>query len=177
MMGVATESAVLVRVPAAEAAVAKHRERFDLAAGWGVPAHVTVLYPFVPPAAIDEQVLAKLARAAATVPQFRAQWRRTGWFGTDVLWLAPEPESSFRALTAAVWRAFPDHPPYEGQFDDVVPHLTIGNGVPLDDLRAAEREVMMRLPITMQVNAVELMCGAAAPHSWRTIAEFKLGTG
>lgn len=175
-MGVATESAVLVTVPAAEAAVARHRERFDLAAQWGVPAHVTVLYPFVPPAAIDNAVLADLARAAAAVLQFRAEWRRTGWFGGDVLWLAPEPESSFRALTAAVWHAFPDHPPYEGRFDDVVPHLTIGHDAPFDDLRAAEREVVTRLPITMVVNAVQLMCGTTTPGSWRTIAEFPLGT-
>lgn len=174
-MGEATESAVLVTVPAAEAAVARHRERFDRAAGWGVPAHVTVLYPFVPPAAIDETVMAELARAAAAVEPFRAEWRRTGWFGEDVLWLAPEPDSSFRALTASVWHAFPDHPPYEGRFDEVVPHLTIGDDAPLDDLRAAEREVVTHLPIAMVVNAVQLMCGTTSPGSWRIIAEFPLG--
>ena len=44
-----TESAVIVAVPAAEPAVRAHRQQFDRAAAWGVPAHVTVLYPFVPP--------------------------------------------------------------------------------------------------------------------------------
>jgi hypothetical protein len=149
---------------------------FDLAAHWGVPAHVTVLYPFVPPAAIDETVLAELAGATAAVSPFRAEWRRTGWFVADVLCLAPEPASSFRALTAAVWHAFPDHPPYGGRFDEVVPHLTVGHDAPLDDLRAAERDVVTRLPITMVVNAVQLTCGTTTPGSWRTIAEIAIGT-
>lgn len=169
------ESAVLVAVPAAEAAVAKHRKRFDQAAEWGVPAHVTVLYPFVTPAAIDDAVLAELARAIAAVPQFRAEWHATRWFGEDVLWLAPEPESSFRALTTAAWRAFPHYPPYGGRFDDVVPHLTVGHDAPLDQLRAAEEEIMTRLPVAMHVRAVHVMCGTTSPGSWRTLAELPLG--
>ena len=137
---------------------------------------MTVLYPFVPPAAIDETVLDALAQAAASVPQFRAECRTTGWFDEEVLWLAPEPAPSFRALTTAVWRAFPDCQPYEGRFDDIVPHLTIGQAAPLEELRAAEREVMRRLPIAMDVSAIQVMCGTATPRSWRTVAELPLGT-
>jgi hypothetical protein len=48
----AAESAVLVPVPEAERGVSGHRNRLDRAAVWGVPAHVTVLYPFVPPPAV-----------------------------------------------------------------------------------------------------------------------------
>jgi hypothetical protein len=40
------ESALLVTVPAAEPAVARHRSRLDTSATVGVPAHITVLYPF-----------------------------------------------------------------------------------------------------------------------------------
>ena len=46
-----TESAVLVPIPAAERVVSTHRSRLDGAAALGVPAHVTVLFPFVPPTA------------------------------------------------------------------------------------------------------------------------------
>jgi hypothetical protein len=86
-----TESAVLVVVLPADPAVAEHRRRFDLAAGWGVPAHVTVLYPFVPPSAIDERVLDRLGQAVAAIPRFRAEWPTMGWFGTDVLWSCRNP--------------------------------------------------------------------------------------
>ena len=62
----AAESAVLVPVPEAERAVGGHRDRLDRAAAWGVPAHVTVLYPFVAPPAITATVIAGLADAVGT---------------------------------------------------------------------------------------------------------------
>src|SRR5215207_6857407 len=82
----ATQSAVIVTVPEAEPLVGRHRERFDRAAGWGVPAHVTVLYPFMSPRDLSEAVVAKLAKAVAAVPTFDATCRDTGWFGTEVLY-------------------------------------------------------------------------------------------
>lgn len=72
-----------------------------------MPAHVTVLFPFLSPQRIDESALAALCRAVASVAAFDVMLPRVGWFGTDVLWLAPEPPQPFRALTAAVWREFP----------------------------------------------------------------------
>jgi hypothetical protein len=59
------ESALLVPVPAAEPAVGQHRARLDEAARDGVPAHITVLYPFLPPAGIDKTLLAALGRLFA----------------------------------------------------------------------------------------------------------------
>jgi hypothetical protein len=40
------ETALIVAVTAADPLVTVHRQRFDVTAGWGVPAHLTVLYPF-----------------------------------------------------------------------------------------------------------------------------------
>ena len=40
-------------------------------------------------------------------------------------WLHPEPSWPFVDLTAAVVGRYPDHPPYEGAHDEIVPHLTI----------------------------------------------------
>lgn len=169
-----TDSAVVVAVPAAEGAVSAHRARFDPAAVWGVPAHVTVLYPFVPPAELDEDVLRTLADAVHTVPRFRADWNATGWFDEDVLWLAPDPAEPFRALTKAVFRAFPDYPPYDGEFQDLMPHLTVARDGTPAELRAVERQVREHLPISMLVTEVQLMCGSDAPHSWRTIRDIPL---
>ena len=147
-MSESTESAVVVNVPAAEPVVARHRERLDVAASWGVPAHVTVLYPFLPPKQIDDAVLAALARAVSAIASFRAQWTRTAWFDRQVLWVAPEPAEPFQALTAAVVREFPDYPPFGGRHEHVIPHLTVGNGAPLAEMRAAERRVVPLLPFS-----------------------------
>lgn len=170
-----TESAVVIAVPAAERAVKEHRARFDRAAAWGVPAHVTVLYPFVPPAELDEDVLRTLAEAARTVPRFRAEWNATGWFGEDVLWLAPDPVEPFRALTTAVFRAFPDFPPYSGEYEDLTPHLTVASDATPAEMRAVERQVREHLPISMLITDVQLMCGSLAPNSWRTVRTVDLG--
>ena len=65
-----TQSAVLVPVPAAERVVSRHRARLDAAAAAGVPAHVTVLFPFVPPSEISGATLESLAAAVAPVGAF-----------------------------------------------------------------------------------------------------------
>ena len=171
-----TVSAVLVPVPEAERVVSRHRARLDAAATAGVPAHVTVLFPFVAPAAITAGTLAALAAAVAPVRPFDCQFPDTAWFGSDVLWLAPRPDEPFRALTRVVAGAFPGYRPYDGAFDDVVPHLTIGDRPSggAAELRAAEAGVLPLLPVTARISSVWLMTGGAAPGSWRTVAEFPL---
>jgi hypothetical protein len=172
----ASESAVLVPFPEAERVVSPHRTRLDGAAVLGVPAHVTVLYPFVPPSAITPSVVDALAGAVASVNVFGCDFGDTAWFGEDVLWLAPRPEAPFLALTRAVCAAFPGYLPYGGAHPDPTPHLTIGDrpagGVA--KLRAAEAAVRPYLPIRAQVSRVWLMTGRPSPGSWRTLAELPL---
>jgi 2'-5' RNA ligase len=107
-----SESCLLVPVPEAEPAVGRLRGRLDRAAAQGVPAHVTILYPFVLPDAITSEVIDLAAAAVASVPAFECAFARTSWFGKDVLWLAPEPDQPFRALTSALRAAFPQYPPF-----------------------------------------------------------------
>jgi 2'-5' RNA ligase len=172
-----TESAVLVVIPEAEAVVWEHRVDLDPAARLGVPAHVTVLYPFVPPERIDEAVIAKLAAAIGSVPAFEITFARTRWFERSVLWLAPEPDGPFRALTAAALRAFPGYLPYGGEHPDVVPHLTVGLDQSADALEAAARAIEPRLPMSAEVRSAVLMQGSLQPDTWRTVADLPLGPG
>jgi len=53
-------SGLIVEVPEAEPAVARWRAQLDPLAAQGVPAHVTVLYPFLPVTEIDGQVRSRL---------------------------------------------------------------------------------------------------------------------
>lgn len=173
----ATETAVLVLVPEAEAAVAEHRAHLDMAASWGVPAHMSVIYPFVPPADVDDDVLARLAGAVGTVRAFDCEFRRTEWFGADVLWLAPEPDAPLRELVGAVVREFPAHLPYGGLYDEPIPHLTVGElrlGSTAE-LGAAERAVHAHLPIRARIDRAVLLAGRPERGSWRPVAEFRLG--
>lgn len=176
-----TRSAVIAAIPAAEPVVGPHRAWLDQAAGWGVPAHVTVLYPFLSPDAIDERTLDALAAAAASVPAFDCRFECTGWFGADVLWLQPDPAEPFRRLTAAVWAAFPSCPPYAGAHDGSAPHLTVAeqaiaerNGAP-GALVVIESQVIEGLPVLQRVDELLLIVGSSLPGSWRMVQRLPLG--
>ena len=169
------QSALLVIVPEAEPAVASVRATLDAAAAKGVPAHVTVLYPFVPPALIDDAVLATVREVVGAVPRFEVDLAAVAWFGDAVAYVEPRPAEPFRRLIAAVVGRFPEYPPYGGEHAEVVPHLTIGHGAPRDVLAAAGAQVEPYLPIRVKVASVRLMTGSEAAGSWRTVAEFPLG--
>jgi hypothetical protein len=151
--GPAGGSAVLVPVPEAERVVSPHRSRLDGAAALGVPAHVTVLYPFVPPPAITPSVVDALAVAVASVSAFGCEFGATAWL--------------------------PGYRHYGGAHADPVPHLTVGDRPAGGDaeLRAAEAAVRPQLPVRAQVRRVWLMTGRPSPGSWRTLAELPLATG
>ncbi|MEZ0493428.1 2'-5' RNA ligase family protein [Kineococcus sp. TBRC 1896] len=180
-----TRSAVIVPVPAAEHAVAAHRAHLDRSAGWGVPPHLTVLYPFLPPSQLNEQTLSTLAAAVTTVASFTVTFAATAWFGSEVLWLAPTPEQPLRQLTTAVFSAFPDHPPYGGAHGtdpaDVQPHLTVGEGAlagpeGIGVLQAAEEDAQTRLPFSQHLDHALLITGSEEPRSWRTFCRLELGS-
>ena len=171
-----TQTALIVAIPEAEPAVAEVRDRLDRSASWGVPAHVTVVFPFLPPEKIDESVAAVLSRVARSVPAFFLTLDRFGWFDQRVLWLAPDPPEPFRHLTVAVTARFPSAQPYGGAFDRIIPHLTVAHDHPVDDLRAAATEVQAHLPIRARVTALRLITGRPEPGgAWTTLAEFPLG--
>ena len=168
------ESAVIVAVPEAEDAVSRWRNRLDSAAGRGVPAHVTVLYPFLPPAEIDGAALETLAEVVAGVSTFDCALARVRWFGSTVLWLDPDPAEPFRELTTRVWRRFPQCSPYGGQHAELIPHLTVGDDGPSADMQAAERSVYAALPIHARVTHARLIRGSTEANSWQTMREFPL---
>lgn len=174
----ATETALIVPISAAERVVGRHRRTLDHSALWGVPAHVTVLYPFGPPPPGDivAGTITRVGAALSEVNAFQCTFARVRWFGDDVVWLGPEPEAPFRELTGAVWRRFPDHPPYRGMHEASIPHLTIGSrqAADLASMRRAADDVRTALPFTAWVDRVVLIAGAERPDSWRTLAEFPL---
>jgi 2'-5' RNA ligase len=172
----ATESAIIVPVAAAEPAVGRYRQVLDHSALWGVPAHITVLYPFVAPDRMNASTMDAVRAAVGDVRAFECVFRQIKWFRDDVVWLAPEPAQPFRTLTDAVWRRFPHYPPYGGAYPDVIPHLTVGSTRRgnLASLRRAATDLQAALPITAWIDRVQVMAGTDAPGSWRTVAEFAL---
>lgn len=168
------QSGLVVEIPEAEPAVGQHRAALDVNARFGVPAHVTVLFPFMPPARIDAVVLDRLRQLFADVAAFEVDLTHTAWFDEAVLWLAPDDPKPFRALTELVHRAFPEFPPFAGQFADVVPHLTVAHGCGVAAMQAAERAVEQHLPIHARVRSVSLLVQPEPGGSWTRAAGFPL---
>jgi hypothetical protein len=165
------ETALVVLVPEAEPVVAEHRLRYDPAAADGVPAHVTVLYPFRSP--VDDDSADAVAAVAAAVPAFDATFRTTGRFPAGVvLYLDPEPPGPFRDLIARCIAAFPDCPPYHGTIPDPLPHLTVADGVDEPTADALDAAVQPGLPITSRVDRLTLITG---PPPWQVVRHFPLG--
>ena len=173
------ESALLVLVPEADPVVSVHRARLDLSARDGVPAHLTVLYPFLPPDRIGAADLLALKRLFAGVASFEFMLDRVSWFGDAVAWLGLHDEEPFRALTRLVCAAYPSCLPYGGRHDDVVPHLTIGHLGGPQALRVAADAVRPQLPVTARAAEVTLMAGPSAdrrdaPARWSRLATFPM---
>lgn len=90
-----------------------------------IPPHVTVLVPWV--AEPTEDDLARLQTALSTVQPFELSFPTAGQFPNGTAWLKPEPFDQVRALLLTVFEAFPECPPYGGDFPDPHPHLTISS--------------------------------------------------
>ena len=163
----------MVVVAEAERAVAQLRRQLDPVARLGVPAHVTVLFPFMPASELRDEVTVRLTALFATVPAFTHNFVGTAWSGDEVLWLASDAAEVFRSMTELVWAAFPAYPPFEGQLDDVVPHLTIADRGSLDEMQAAERTVERHLPISAITRAVTLMVEQPSGR-WKPADSFAL---
>lgn len=172
----ATKTAVIVPVREADAVVGTYRQELDHTVSWPVPAHVTVLYPFLAPERITDSVLDDVRASLGAVTAFACTFSHVAWFGQDVLWLAPDPDAPFRALTQAVVRRFPECPPYRGAHPDPTPHLTVGSTYLASpaDLQRAAGELQARPPIRARVDRVHLIAGSDRPGSWHTVSEFAL---
>lgn len=171
------ETALLLVCPQAEPAVAGQRTNHDAAAQDGIPAHVTVLYPFKSLDTIDDDDHRRLETMFADVEPFVLRGSNTAWFDERVLYVAPDDPAPVHDLVSRVIASFPDFPPYRGSFAEVIPHLTVGHDRPLEELRAAERDVRSRLPFDQPLDHVELWAGPAvdgreAPETWRRLRSY-----
>jgi hypothetical protein len=147
-------TALIVPVPEAEAQIGELRLAHDSSAARGVPAHVTILFPFLETGELDEAAVADLI---AEFPAFDFELDRVERFPDGTTWLRPSPSTPFVDLTAAVWQRWPERPPYEGAFDEVIPHVTISE-TPID--------VSLQLPIAARAREVTLIEEDESSGGW-----------
>ena len=154
------ESALVVLIPEAEDLVRDFRNRYDPSAADGVPAHVTIVYPFKPFYELTTEMIAAIHDLFSSISSFEISFTELKRF-PGVLYLSPEPDELFRHLTERIIEQFSEAPPYGGKFADIVPHLTIAHGgdsPQLDSIASDfERRANGRLPIRLTVKEVTLL--------------------
>ena len=153
-------SLTLVLADQNPAFAAAHDELYPERVPEGIPLSLTLLYPFAAPSEVEDH-RETLRSFFGSHPRFEfelaglAQWEESG-----AVYAVPDPEQPLRDLMRALWRLFPQFPPYSEVGGDPPPHasLTLTGG---DDHAAAldrvERRLEGLLPARFQISEVTLM--------------------
>lgn len=153
------QTAIIVPVPEADPLVGAWRDRFDKHAAQGVPAHITLLSPFVAPEQLDA-ILPRLPALLAGAPAHYTLSRLRPWPGLAVL--VPQPLDWFLAASRALC-AHTGLRPYGGKHGDAIqPHLTVAYGDPDPQVERARFEAIAadldpRLPLRCALDQAWLM--------------------
>ncbi len=166
-------SAVIVRAtlpPALE----RVRRRSVGDAKDGLPAHLTMLYPFVEPARLGPAVRRRLASVATATQPFEYQLVGAATW-PDTIYVEVDPAERFVALQRRLGAAFPDFPIYGPDPGFVfVPHITVAEGPPITDPVTLEDPAWRALPRSGRAAYLEVITRPSdAP--WRTIWRLPLG--
>lgn len=147
---------LVLLTPGLEDVVDRWRRRYDPVRAYGMPAHVTVLYPWLPYDAITDDDRASLEQLCAALPGFELTFDRFGRF-PETLWLDPQPARPIIELVGQVVTRWPAYPPFAGEFADVVPHLTLADRHDPESLTDVITDIEARLPLQETVHALTLM--------------------
>ena len=127
-------SGVLIPAPPeVDAFVRRFRERNPGIAMHHVPPHITLMVPFVPPGPVGQPpnldvldtATARLNGICRQVAPFEVCLDHYDMFPGGVLYLALRDDRPVVNLYRRIQAAFPEYPPYGGQFDAFVPHMTL----------------------------------------------------
>ena len=170
-------SVLLVPVPALEPFVRARSEHYDgdyvSADPRFVHAHVTALGPFLQPTDLTPGVLARVAEIASAAAPFDFTLAETDVFPNGVIHLLPDPAAPFEALTARLWDAFPEYPPYAAEFGAVVPHLTLD--ALGDDVTRESTQQLLDPYLPARCRAERLDLAWWAPGDCRVVHSWQLG--
>ena len=131
------------------------------------------MYPFLHPDIVGDHDRL-IARTIAEHAAFEFELSEVGWFGSNVVYLAPQPAQPFLGLANAITSVWPQCEPYDGRYEAFVPHLTLGVGD--EDLQPVAAAVEVLLPVVATANEVCLLEGRPEPSEWRVRQRLPLRT-
>lgn len=143
-------------------------------AALGVPAHLTLLYPFIAPGDLTDR---DRRRIASTLKQHAAFDFRLGRLRAwpTALYLDVQPIAPFARLVEALVAAYPEWVPYGGSFP-YLPHVTVADLRPAAGPRIADplRFTDSRRPLDRRAQRAILIVQDEADR-WHTRWRFEFG--
>lgn len=169
------ETGLILPVPEFEDFIQEHRKHNPAVSPEGVPAHLTLLYPFLPPGRCDE-VHGDVEAFFAEVEPFEFELTEVAWFDDRVVFLAPADPTPFVQLTEQLIARWTQCIPYGGRHAGKhVPHLTLGiEGTPEEMASLAEAAEKL-LPVRCRAEQAWLMIGTPHPPEWEVKRRFDFG--
>jgi len=133
-----------------------------------VPAHLTVLYPFVACERLPEacQILREVC---AAIPPFDVTMSGYDQFPTAI-YMKPVDPAPIQDVFRRVYARFPECPPYGGQWgDELQPHMTVAEFQSDYDMGAALKSLPVYRPTRFHVDRLHVMAGIDhEPIPWLT---------
>ncbi len=135
-------------------------------------AHITALGPFDPDPTPAR--LAAIQQLALATPPIAVRLAELAQFPTGIIHLVPEPADRLRELTARLVAAFPDRPPYGGEYgDDVQPHLSVDAAS--DDVDLISTAALLRDVVPVDCVIEHLQLAWWESDHCHVIQEWRLG--
>ena len=164
------ESAVLVPALGVGQLVRDLRMQYTPSARAGVPPHVTLMIPFVPPRDLTDAAIDALTALMSSTRAFVFSLTQVNQFSRGVIYLEPEPAEPFAQLTREIGKQFGVQL-YGGDFgDEPVVHLTVA----ILESAAIRQQVVTQLndvvPIDIKAQEAWLMVGSNAGR-WNVVRQ------
>jgi 2'-5' RNA ligase len=166
-------SAVVVRAHLPPGLERLRRQRV-LSASVGVPAHATLLHPFIEPEGLGPSVRRRLREVAEDHRPFDYRLsRQAAW--PDAIYVAVDPVEPFVHLHRDLQAAFPDWPIYGAGSDfEFEPHITVADRQGKLEPGVSEDPAWRALPRSAHTQAIDVI--ATRPDgSWRLVWRIPLG--
>ncbi|GAB2755429.1 2'-5' RNA ligase family protein [Salinifilum aidingensis] len=147
---------LVLPVPEADPVLTTVRQGFPGALLRENPAHISLLYPFLDAAAVDERTVDALdgiVRAQGTASLTLAECRRE----EDGFVYLPADSTEVAALADAVRTRWPDVAPHEGRGGVTAPHVTVASGVAEETATQIQTTVTGVLPVLAVLEEVWLV--------------------
>ena len=142
-----------------------------------MPAHLTLLYPFVDPERLAAGTRRQLALVACDHAPFAYTLRRMAVW-PDTVYVAVEPTVPFSRLQRDLQAAFPAYPIYghDPATFRYVPHVTVAEGAGVTEPALLADPAWAALPIPRTAAAIEVIA-TGRDGRWRTVWRIRLGGG